>query len=315
MERPDCERTIAFLPALAILCCTLGFAAAASAQDQFPQQGMQPGMMQPLQGVQPGMMQPQQGMSPNMMQPQQGVSSGLGQQGMQPGMMPPPQAMSPGMMQPPQGMQPGMMQPPQGMPGFGQQAMQPPMSPGGNAAPPFQLQDGSGGGGQVGGPPQQTQPGGDQFARMAEWERQDFGVPPQTQLHAGAMHSATPNQIPGGQVITTQGLVSLVQQRQMPFLIFDVLGDVQKLPGAIPAAPASQPGSFNDDVQRQLGRYLQSVTNGNREVPLVFYCQGLQCWMSYNAALRAINLGYTNVLWYRGGIEAWMQAGLPTQPQ
>jgi hypothetical protein len=33
--------------------------------------------------------------------------------------------------------------------------------------------------------------------------------------------------------------------------------------------------------------------------------------MSYNAALRAINLGYKNVLWYRGGIEAWQRAGLP----
>ena len=36
--------------------------------------------------------------------------------------------------------------------------------------------------------------------------------------------------------------------------------------------------------------------------------------MSYNAALRAINAGYTNVKWYRGGIEAWKAAGLPTQP-
>ena len=35
--------------------------------------------------------------------------------------------------------------------------------------------------------------------------------------------------------------------------------------------------------------------------------------MSYNASLRAIALGYTNVLWYRGGIEAWKQAGLPVQ--
>ena len=26
-----------------------------------------------------------------------------------------------------------------------------------------------------------------------------------------------------------------------------------------------------------------------------------------------INLGYTNVLWYRGGIEAWKQAGMPVQ--
>ena len=31
-----------------------------------------------------------------------------------------------------------------------------------------------------------------------------------------------------------------------------------------------------------------------------------------NAALRAINLGYKQVLWYRGGIEAWQKAGLQT---
>lgn len=46
---------------------------------------------------------------------------------------------------------------------------------------------------------------------------------------------------------------------------------------------------------------------------MVLYCLSQQCWMSYNAALRAINLGYTNVLWYRGGIESWRQSGPPTQ--
>jgi hypothetical protein len=31
------------------------------------------------------------------------------------------------------------------------------------------------------------------------------------------------------------------------------------------------------------------------------------CWMSYNAALRAIHLGFRQVYWYRGGIEAWQR--------
>jgi rhodanese-related sulfurtransferase len=35
--------------------------------------------------------------------------------------------------------------------------------------------------------------------------------------------------------------------------------------------------------------------------------------MSYNAALRAINLGYRNVLWYRGGVEAWKAGGNQVQ--
>ncbi len=54
------------------------------------------------------------------------------------------------------------------------------------------------------------------------------------------------------------------------------------------------------------------MTGGNKNVPLVFYCQNTYCWMSYNAALRAIKMGFTQVLWYRGGIEAWQKAGLPT---
>lgn len=36
-------------------------------------------------------------------------------------------------------------------------------------------------------------------------------------------------------------------------------------------------------------------------MPLVFYCHHHHCWLSYNAALRAIKLGYTNVMWYRWG--------------
>ncbi|ROQ01513.1 PQQ-dependent catabolism-associated CXXCW motif protein [Stella humosa] len=144
-------------------------------------------------------------------------------------------------------------------------------------------------------------------------ERQDFGVPPTMQLHAGAMHGPTPASIPGGQVITTQGLAALIQGRQAPHVVFDVLGQRETLPGAVPAPWLAQPGSFDDQVQGQARALLRQQTQGRNDVALVFYCLSRECWMSYNAALRAINAGYTNVLWYRGGIEAWKAAGLPTQ--
>lgn len=99
-----------------------------------------------------------------------------------------------------------------------------------------------------------------------------------------------------------------------PYLLFDVLGGEQTLLGAIPAANAAQPGSFADQTQQGFGQFLQQVTSGRQDVPLIFYCASTQCWMSYNAALRAANLGYRNVLWYRGGLEAWSYAGLPTMP-
>ncbi|MEZ5544387.1 MAG: rhodanese-like domain-containing protein [Lysobacteraceae bacterium] len=157
-------------------------------------------------------------------------------------------------------------------------------------------------------------PQGADLDRLMQMERQDFGIAPSRQLHHGAMHGPTPTSIPGGQAITTKGLMPLLNDRSMGALVFDVLGGQETLPGAIAAVPAHQAGSFDDATQQQFGQFLQQMTQGRRDVPLVFYCASSQCWMSYNAALRAIALGYGNVLWYRGGIEAWKAAGLQTQP-
>ena len=150
--------------------------------------------------------------------------------------------------------------------------------------------------------------------QMAQMERQDFGVKPTRQIHDGPMHGTTPASIPGGQLITTQGLAALVKGAQVPFIVFDVLGQGEMLPNAVPAAWLAQPGAFNDVVQQQAEQLLGQRTQGRKDVALVFYCLSRECWMSYNAALRAIHAGYRNVLWYRGGIEAWKWAGLPTQP-
>ena len=165
--------------------------------------------------------------------------------------------------------------------------------------------------GQQVAPPQAR--AGTSLDQMVQMERQDLGVPPTRQLHAGAMHGPTPASIPGGQVVTSKGLIGLIQGQQAPYLLFDVLGQPEMLPNAVPAVWLSQPGAFNDAVQQQAAQMLGQWTQGRKDVALVFYCLSRECWMSYNAALRAINAGYTNVLWYRGGIEAWKMAGLPTQ--
>lgn len=145
-------------------------------------------------------------------------------------------------------------------------------------------------------------------------ETQDQGVPPPKGLHTGPMHGATPASVPGGRLVTT---AQLVQALRGPAsgrpLVFDVLGGPERLPGAQNAVPAHQAGSFDDHTQREFGRYLQQVTQGRMDVPLVFYCASTQCWMSYNAAVRAIAMGHQQVLWYRGGLEAWKQAGQPVE--
>jgi thiosulfate/3-mercaptopyruvate sulfurtransferase len=46
-------------------------------------------------------------------------------------------------------------------------------------------------------------------------------------------------------------------------------------------------------------------------VPLVFYCYGPGCTRSRAGATRAARMGFLNLLWFRGGLEAWSKAGLP----
>lgn len=167
-------------------------------------------------------------------------------------------------------------------------------------------------------PPQQQAPYSNQSAMPAQMqdassEGQDFGVAPTSQLRpTQQLHGPTPTSIPGGRVIATRQLVQLLQGGQQVVLL-DVLGGPQQIPGAVHVVPAAQGGGFNDEVQQGFGQYLAQVTGGDTSRLLVTYCGGVQCWSSYNAALRAMKLGYRNVAWYRGGIEAWQQAGLPLQ--
>lgn len=148
-------------------------------------------------------------------------------------------------------------------------------------------------------------------------EDQDFGVAATTDLRLANVHAPTPREIPGAQVIRTDALRQRLRAPEdaRP-LLFDVLGGVahDSLPGAIWLPGAGRGESYTDAIQAQLARVLKTASRGDAGRPLVFFCQGPECWLSYNAALRAVALGYREVYWYRGGIEAWLAAKEPLAP-
>jgi rhodanese-related sulfurtransferase len=47
--------------------------------------------------------------------------------------------------------------------------------------------------------------------------------------------------------------------------------------------------------------------------PMVFACNGAECWKSYKAAKLAATKGHKNVYWLRGGLPEWAAEGLPTE--
>jgi PQQ-dependent catabolism-associated CXXCW motif protein len=137
-------------------------------------------------------------------------------------------------------------------------------------------------------------------------------------------NAPVPDTVPGGQTIHTEALQALTTGGA-PVLV-DVLPAPRRPPGMRPDAPwlpiprRDIPGSLwlpeigrgaiPADLDAWMDRRLEAATGGDRDRPIVFYCRA-NCWMSWNAAKRAVAHGWRRVLWYPDGAEAWAAAGLP----
>jgi PQQ-dependent catabolism-associated CXXCW motif protein len=146
-------------------------------------------------------------------------------------------------------------------------------------------------------------------------ETQNFGLRPTATIRVNNFEAPTPTTIIGAHTVTTPRLRDMLASPNPPLLI-DVLGGnpQDSLPGAILFTQAGLGNSYSDQVQQHLAAHLTQLTHGNLRAPIVFFCLSKTCWLSHNAAVRAVSLGYTNVLWYRGGRDAWIAAGLPMEP-
>lgn len=58
--------------------------------------------------------------------------------------------------------------------------------------------------------------------------------------------------------------------------------------------------AFRDELLRRAG---------SLDRPIVIFCE-VDCWMSWNAAKRALEYGFRNIIWFPGGTTAWREAGL-----
>lgn len=70
------------------------------------------------------------------------------------------------------------------------------------------------------------------------------------------------------------------------------------------ALPPEMDGYFRDGLAR--------ASRGDTSAKLVIYCLA-DCWMSWNAAKRAIAYGYRVVYWYPAGMDGWTASGLPVE--
>ena len=71
-------------------------------------------------------------------------------------------------------------------------------------------------------------------------------------------------------------------------------------------------GAIAEQTDGYFRNGLVKATGGDPDHPVLFFC--LQdCWMSWNAAKRALEYGYTDVYWYPGGTDGWTFYDWPTE--
>lgn len=153
------------------------------------------------------------------------------------------------------------------------------------------------------------------FAQGLAEEDRDWQVQPPVALRQAPYSAPTPTRIPEGKVVRTADLLLMTQSSPPPVLIDVAAGEGHEtLPAAVWIPGAGRGDNFIDTTQAELNVLLSGLTAGNRDRSLVFFCVNAQCWLSFNAARRAIAAGYREVYWYRGGYAAWKAAGLPLVP-
>ncbi|HSS77349.1 MAG TPA: rhodanese-like domain-containing protein [Thermoanaerobaculia bacterium] len=77
------------------------------------------------------------------------------------------------------------------------------------------------------------------------------------------------------------------------------------IPGAVNFPAYSEDASIEKVVEEKWPQAKAART------PLVLYCYGRGCIRSRDAAAKLARAGFTNLLWFREGLDAWRSAGLP----
>lgn len=135
-----------------------------------------------------------------------------------------------------------------------------------------------------------------------------------------------PETLSGGTVVNAEEAYELWQTGEVAFI--DVLPRPPKpknlpegtiwrekprhsIPGSI-WLPNVGYGALAEITHDYFQRGLEKVTGGDLDHPILLFCLE-ECWMSWNAAKRALDYGYTQVYWLPEGTDGWTFFDFPTE--
>jgi PQQ-dependent catabolism-associated CXXCW motif protein len=131
--------------------------------------------------------------------------------------------------------------------------------------------------------------------------------------------SAVPATLKGARVVTAEAARALLDAKAVFIDVFPRAPKPDNLPkntvwrdvphdsieGAV-WLPNVGYGVLAPTVQDYFTTRLAQLTAGDKNKTVVFFCLK-NCWMSWNAAKRALAMGYTDVVWFPDGTDGWLE--------
>jgi rhodanese-related sulfurtransferase len=123
----------------------------------------------------------------------------------------------------------------------------------------------------------------------------------------------TPEVLPGATIVTAEQ-VKQFMARKVP--LFDVRPQAHYREAHIPGA-VNVPYKMNSPKEVDYDDGVDSFDLGrlpkDKDAPMIFQCNGAECWYSYKASRYLVKQGFKKVYWFRTGMPAWKAAGYPVQ--
>lgn len=119
---------------------------------------------------------------------------------------------------------------------------------------------------------------------------------------AWAQIALAPQRIDGVEHLNAEQVVALIL-KQEALVIIDARRHEEYAKGHIEGATHLFEATMAPET---LARHVP-----HPDTPLLFYCNGVQCLRSSNAAIKARDWGYRNIYWFRGGWNEWRDNQLP----
>ena len=123
--------------------------------------------------------------------------------------------------------------------------------------------------------------------------------------YLGKLTYLTPTFLPGATVVSADKVADLMKSG-VP--CFDVRTEAEYKTRHIAGAkflPYAEHSKKEVGYDRSQDTFALADTVKDKDQPLIFACNGEECWKSYKAATWALANGHKTVYWFRGGIPEW----------